>query len=321
MQQLEQQVISQSQEEHQLQLTPASDYSNVGDGDPSFVEKVTEGYPAVRYEPTPWPKRAITPDPYQHLAHTQGGGTNAHNNIVGALGVQSAAIPWDYRHYSGNLNTHRKMEPLIYTPLVIAKDHDGKSAVDLTSLINRKYQSQRMSDSPQYSNTLSALTDYKPIQLHPTDHWLPQIPIQAAPGVRNSNYWEHHFLDLYAPTPPPLRAPVAPKMKTPLKYAQSTKNWALLETEQHERAAMPDILKHGERVHPLVTSIVDAHTHQPIPFHDADSESAELRSSIDHEFNPSLPASSNLMLEEQEWQQPIMLEEDVTLEEHMEQME
>ena len=247
--------------------------------DPSFIEQgqqwVQEGHHASDYEPKPWLLGTITPDPYQHLAHKQGGGTNEHNVIEGALGVQSAAIPWDYRHYSGKLNTHRKAEPLIYTPLVIAKDHDSKSAIDLTSLANHKYQSQRMSSNPQYANTLSALTDYKPIQLHPTDHWLPQMPVAQAPGVKDPKYWEKHFLDLYAPTPPPLLAPVPPQPKRALNA--QLRPISLMETKAVE---LPAILRRGPRVKPLITPLMGANN-QPVPFRDIESEQAAMKHSLE----------------------------------------
>jgi hypothetical protein len=265
--------------------------------DQAFIEQgwVQEGHPVSEYEPKDWPAKAITPDPYQHLTQRHGGGTNEHNNIEGALGVQSAAIPWDYRHYSGNLNSHRKAEPLVYTPLILAKDHDGTSAVDLTSLVNRKYQSQRMSSNPQYANTLSALTDYKPVQQNPTDHWLPQMPVSAAPGVKNQKFWEQHFLDLYAPTPPPLLAPVAPRMKQPKKPV------SLMETKS---VVLPDILRRGERVQSLVTPVLDAQN-QPIAFHNHEVEEDAMRHSRDVDI--FAPAHQEEM--------PVFIEEDVELEE------
>jgi hypothetical protein len=263
---LEQEVLIPSQrQEQQEQYASAAGPTSMLEQGQRWAE---EGHHASDYEPGDWPKQAITPDPYAHLAQIQGGGTNEHNNIGGALGVQSASIPWDYRHYSGNLNSHRKAEPLIYTPLVLAKDHDGQSAIDLTSLVNRKYQSQRMSSNPQYANTLSALTDYKPIQLNPTDHWLPQMPVRGAPGVKNPKYWEKHFLDLYAPTPPPLLAPVPPRMKSN-KQAKQT---SFVETQAVE---LPAILRRGERVKPLITPVFDSNN-QPIAFHDQQAEDEQV---------------------------------------------
>jgi len=263
-----------------------------------------EGHPASDYEPHDWPKNAITPDPYAHLTHKQGGGSNEHNDIEGALGVQSASIPWDYRHYSGNLNSHRKAEPLIYTPLVLAKSHDGTSAIDLTSIVNRKYQSQRMSSNPQYANTLSALTDYKPVQLHPTDHWLPQIPTAKAPGVKQK-FWEKHFLDLYAPTPPPLLSPIPPQMK---KKGVVTKSAASL-LESSSTVELPDILSHGEHIQSMITPVYDEN-HQSIPFHNSEIESQQQRDSVEidqfalagHDAEPVFTAflQENEIIEEEE---------------------
>ena len=286
-QQVDQQVLTQSQSQNEQQLyseymhdmhTPSQRAS-----DASLLEYVKEGRAASDYEPKAWPRNPITPDPYQHLTHTQGGGNNEHNNIEGALGVQSASIPWDYRHYSGNLNSHRKAEPLVYTPLVLAKSHDGTSAIDLTSLTNQKYQSQRMSSNPQYANTLSALTDYEPVESNPTDHWLPQMPSSSAPGVKNQKFWEKHFLDLYAPTPPPLLAPVPPQPKN-RRVAPAV---SLAETQS---IVLPSILSHGERVQSLVTPVLD-HEAQPVAFHDVDGEQEELKHS--REMNMFAPSSSS----------------------------
>jgi hypothetical protein len=256
--------------------------------DAALVEEgPVEGHAASVYEPTPWPNPRITPDPYEHLTHRQGGGTNEHNHIEGALGVQSAAIPWDHRHYAGNLNSHRKAEPLIYTPLFVAKSPDGESAVDLTSLVNREYWRERMSKRPQYLPTLSIGTDYKPVQLHPTDHWLPQMP-KAAPGV-SPKYWEQHFLDLYAPTPPPLRSPRVPGIKRQRKAGQHQQS--MLETAAV--APLPSILTHGEQVHPLITPMLDAHQ-RPVPFHDVDAEDDAQRRARDVDLREPLAHANDI---------------------------
>lgn len=291
MQQLDQEVVLHSRAQVQQvggQMDAAA-FLEQGSQKPFLIE----GKPASDFEPKSWPAQPITPDPYRHLTHRQGGGTNEHNNIEGAMGVQSASIPWDYRHYSGNLNSHRKAEPLIYTPLAIAKDHDGKSAIDLTSLVNRKYQTERMSSNPQYANTLSALTDYRPVQLHPTDHWLPQIPVQNAPGVRNQKLWEKHFLDLYAPTPPPLLAPVPPRMPKP--FGAQPKPSSLLETHA---APLPSILTHGERVKPLITPVLDANQ-QPVTFHNPEVEAEELMHQREVDiFAPAHPSNVEFVEED-----------------------
>jgi hypothetical protein len=260
-QKMEQQVLTQSQ--HQAGEAGSSDDAALLE-----TEWVHEGKAASKYEPKAWPLEPITPNPYQHLTHKHGGGDNDHSRIEGALGVQSAAVPWDYRHYSGNLNSHRKAEPLIYTPLVIAKGADGTSAVDLTSIINKRYQSQRMSSNPQYANTLSALTDYKPVQLHPTDHWLPQVPLAKAPGVKEK-YWEKHFLDLYAPTPPPLLAPVAPQPPKSAKEKAEELQKSLLEIQSV--GPLPDVIRQREHVRPLISAVTDAENN-PVPFVDQQTE-------------------------------------------------
>lgn len=281
--------------------------------DASFVEQgwVQEGKQASTYEPSDWPAQPITPDPYQHLAQTQGGvDINAHNNIVGGLGVQSVSIPWDYRHYTGNLNSHRKAEPLVYTPLVLAKDQDGTSAIDLTSLANRRYQSQRMSSNPQYTNTLSALTEYEPVQVNPTDHWLPQIPAAAAPGIRNKKYWENHFLDLYAPTPPPLLAPVVPQMKK--KKSTLKRDLALVEQNAKLTAAMPNFLRQaGNSVQSMVAPVLSQQTGQQVRVRDFAGEDARVAHSRDvdvlspaHQQQEDVPLA---FLEEDahaEWEEP-----------------
>jgi len=268
-QRLDQQVLTSSRAQAAL--------AHARGEEPAFLEWVSEGRAASTYEPQWWPKNPITPDPYHHLALRQGVVTNEHNNIHGAMGVQSTAIPWDYRHYSGRFNTHRKAEPLLYTPLFIAKDHDGNSAIDLTSVMNRKYQYQRMSSNPQYVNTLSALTDYKPVKLAPTDFWLPQMPVETSPGVKNQKFWEAHFLDLYAPTPPPLLSPKAPQMR------QAPQAASLLEMQHVD---LPDILQHGERVHSIITPVQDMNGNA-VPFHDLDAEADSLMHSRELTMAPA----------------------------------
>jgi len=204
------------------------------------------------------------------------------------------------------------MEPLIYTPLVLAKNHDGTSAVDLSSILNRKYQTQRMSSNPQYANTLSALTDYHPIQLHPTDHWLPQIPTQAAPGIK-TKLWEEHFLDLYAPTPPPLLAAVPPQPKktkqakqalakskakaNKLKSAKAIFKKAKAKSDKEQEAEvsddsflqLPSMLSREEHVQSMITPLMDNQQHL-IPFHDLEAEHQQQLHSRD--VNIFAPANS-----------------------------
>jgi hypothetical protein len=306
-QRLDQQVVTQTRSQ------AARSHQRSEDAGPSFLEQqwVQEGQQASTYEPTDWPAQPITPDPYQHLAQTQGGVPGKeHNNIEGGLGVQSASIPWDYRHYTGNLNSHRKAEPLVYTPLVLAKDAEGTSAIDLTSLANRKYQSERMSSNPQYANTLSALTEYVPVQLHPTDHWLPQIPAARAPGVRNKKYWENHFLDLYAPTPPPLLAPVVPRMKK--KAAQVRRDLAMMEQDAKITAAMPEFLrKAGNSVQSMVAPVLSQQTGHQVRLRDLAGEDSRVAHSRDmdalapaHASEADIPLA---FLEEDvhaEWEEP-----------------
>lgn len=272
---MDQEVLVQSQHQYasaqqQQQRQQATDASFLG------TERVTEGAAAKTYEPGQWPAERITPDPYKHLAHRQGGGGNAHNNLEGGLGVSSAALPWEYRQYAGDLNSHRKAEPLIYTPLVLAKSADGASAIDLTSLANRKYQSQRMSKQPQYASTLSALTEQAPLLKDPTDKWLPQVPVHAAPGAA-PKLWEKHFLDLYAPTPPPLLSPVPPRMKpTAAQRAAAEAQAQAASLVEVATRNMPSFLTQKARVQSLVTPMLDAQA-RPLAFRDVEGEAEAMR--------------------------------------------
>jgi len=92
------------------------------------------------------------------------------------------------------------------------------------------------------------------------------MPGGKAPGV-SQKYWEKHFLDLYAPTPPPLLSPRVPRMK---RTGPRRARHSLLETAA-AAVPLPAVLSHGEHIRPLITSVLDSHSN-PIPFHDVPAE-------------------------------------------------
>lgn len=223
------------------------------------------------------------------------------------------------------------MEPLIYTPLFIAKGADGASAIDLTQIRNRRYQMQRPNDKPQYAATLSDLTAYRPIDVHPTDHWLPQLnggnggvpgatvghgqegdamPSAKGAGPRGSESWAKHFLDLYAPTPPPMLAPKVPRMAKSISeeehsLAEVAASTAAISSSYY--ASLPSVLRRGERSQPLVMQ-------SRIAFHDRAVEDDRRRRSVEVDMNR--PAQS-----EQQDDMMVMIEEGVEMEESEGEME
>ena len=241
--------------------------------DPSFLER--DGLPASAYEPKTW-MGDLSPKPYVDV-------NVPHNHIEGALGVASASIPWDYRSYAGELNSHRKAEPLIYSPLVLAKDASGESAVDLTSLINRKYTAKRNSASPEYAATLSGATEYSPQARDPTSSWMPSIPLQKGP----KKSWEKHFLDLYAPTPPPLLAPVAPRMPKSAREGHEEDEERSMIEKRAAAAPLPSFLTRKERVKAMVTPLFDK-AGAAVQYHDRAAAEARIKAS--HEVDIFAPA-------------------------------
>jgi len=274
---LEQEVLLQTQSQqarhHARQAAAVEDLAMLA------AERLMDGKAASTFEPKQWPAESLTPNPYKHLA--------PHNNIQGGLGVQPTAIPWEYRQYAGQLNSHRKAEPLIYSPLVLAKDAQGTNAIDLTSILNKRYQLERASEQPEYASTLSSMAGYRRADVAPTAHWLPQLP-HTPDGQKKK--WEEHFLDLYAPTPPPLLAPVPPKMPKTVEEeaeAEAQKEYqALAELAAHP---LPSVLTQREHARPMVLNIIDSVTNQPIAYHDNQAEEERLRRS--REVDLFAPAS------------------------------
>jgi len=242
-----------------------------------FDPKGLEGFPASRYDRPSWLQNKIAPDPYKHLAqNTDGSNRVNHDRIEGAIGIQSSAIPWDYRHYTGDLNTHRRAEPLIYTPLVIAKNEVGTSALDLSSIASKRYAQQRQSSNAQYAPLLSAMTDYAPTDPASTDSWLPRPP-----EIKQKKSWEKHFLDLYAPTPPPLLSPRVPQPPRGKKAPGAS----FLEVAS--APPLPAVLRHGSRIQPLITTLMNSDG--PVPFRSAEQEAQQYRAAM--QVDPLQPAA------------------------------
>jgi len=216
----------------------------------------------------------LTPFPDAHL---RGPDAEPHNNIESAIGVSSSAIPWMYRQYMGHLNTHRRAEPIIYSPMLVAKSESGTGA-DVTELANARRFANQLRAQPGQIQLLPAnhfsvtgLTLGQQIQLSGALHrsqsgnpgansWFPKPP-EGSPFIERP--WKDHLLDLYAPTPPPLLAPVPPMGPEELQArAEGYKGpWppadaqAFIETASAPIHASSILPQHFEHVQSLVTDM------------------------------------------------------------------
>jgi len=216
----------------------------------------------------------LTPFPDAHL---RGEEVEPHSNISPAIGVSSSAIPWMYRQYMGHLNTHRRAEPIIYSPMLVAKSESGTGA-DVTELANARRFANQLRAQPGQIQLLPAnhfsvtgLTLGQQMQLTGALHhaksgnpgantWFPRPP-EGSPFIERP--WKDHLLDLYAPTPPPLLAPVPPMGPEELQARSEgyTGAWpppdapSLIETSSTSFHAAPVLPQHFEHVQSLVTDM------------------------------------------------------------------
>lgn len=216
----------------------------------------------------------LTPFPDAHL---RGPDAEPHNNISPAIGVSSSAIPWMYRQYMGQLNTHRRAEPIIYSPMLIAKSDSG-TGTDVTELANARRFVQQLRAQPGQLQllpanhfTVAGLTLGQQLQLSGVLHqgekgnpgagtWFPKPP-EGSPFIERP--WKDHLLDLYAPTPPPLLAPVPPMGPEELEARASGYKgpWppadapSFIETAAAQKPQALFSPERFERVQPLITDM------------------------------------------------------------------
>jgi len=251
---------------------------------------VHEGLPP-RHQP--WPFKPVITNMAKEIQENE---LNPKNKITHALGVTSAAIPWMWRSYGQNHNSHRKAEPLLYRPMVIAKTADGKKAVDLTHFLDYRIAYQRSVNDPAYEPTLGKLTGYVRRPLAPVSQWLPQVPKPSSNRV-----WEKHFLDIYAPTPPPLRSPIPPQPK------KASKPSSLLEQKSIPKIILP---KH-EHVKSLYSTMLS--NNRPVQFINEEQEEHRLKHALDVDLSIPAHGDDDLMMLELDEEIPNEFEDELEL--------